>query len=202
MVFLGGLGVLRTWDVALAAQMLSERWWPWGLMAVGTAMATAYNIDTEERPGRRWVEAALQAAVGAAGALIVYLRFQEACGPEPACALPLGGILLAGLISGGVIGWFVPTWCREPQTMTIDYKGWTVLVTAHARPNGHIAPAIEVMRFLGRGQRLSADAQAAALPFAQEFPSAEEALAKAVAYGRQHIDADSEVTGPARAHAA
>jgi hypothetical protein len=194
--------VLRTWDVTLTAHLLYTRWWPWGLMAGFSAIATAYNIDNEERPGLRWREAALQAAVGVFGALIVYLRLTEVCGPEAGCVPSLLRMLLAALASGGVIGWLVPTWCREPQTLTVDYKGWHVIVTVHTLPNGQITPAIQVVRPSERSPRHRADASASALPFEREFASAEEALAKGVEHARKHIDGYEEVPGPTHVSAA
>ena len=74
--------------------------------------------------------------------------------------------------------------------MTVDYKQWKVIVIAQVLPNGQITPTIRVMRPREQGQRRNANAQASTLPFEEEFPSVEEALAKAVEYARKHIDVE------------
>jgi hypothetical protein len=184
------LGVLLTWDVKNAVQLLFTRWWPWSLPAAFMAATTAYNLDNEERPGQRWVEATLQAAIGAVGAVIVYLHLQDACGAVAHCAPPLYRMLVTATVTGGLIGWLVPTWWREPQTMTLSYRRWRVTVTAKVLTNGHIAPIIQAARPPERGQGHSVDPQASLLSFEEEFPSTEEALASAIQYARKHIDAE------------
>jgi hypothetical protein len=196
------LGVLLTWDIKATVQQLHDRLWPWGLMAAFTAAATAYNIDNDEWPGRRRFEATLQAAIGVVGALVVYLQLKGMCGEIPSCAPSPVRVILSAAVSGGLIGWLVPTWCREPQPMTVDYKQWKVIVIAQVLPNGQITPTIRVMRPRQQGQRRAADAQASSLPFEEEFLSAEEALAKAVEYARKHIDVERKALEPARLSAA
>ena len=198
-----GLGILLTWDVQNAVQLLVERWWPWGWMAAFMAVATAYNLDNDERSVRRWVEASLQAVVGVVGALFVRLQLEGLCAQVPECSSPppLVRMMLSAAVTGGLLGWFVPTWYRSPQTLTVDYKGWKVRVTARVLPHGQVAPAIQVMRANAWGQRHATDAlrpsltdtRVASLPFEEEFPEAEEALAKAVEYARKQIDGGQEI---------
>jgi hypothetical protein len=193
-----GLGILLTWDVQTAAQLLVERWWPWGWMAAFMAVATAYNMDNDERSTRRWVETLLQAAVGVVGALIVHPQLQGLCAQVPECPSPppLVRMMLSAAVTGGVIGWFVPTWSRSPQALTVNYKGWKVKVIAKVLPNGHVIPAIQVSQSSKWNQREGAhvlrhdttENQLASLPFEEEFPEAEEALAQAVEYVRKQID--------------
>jgi hypothetical protein len=199
-----GMGVLRTWDVKIVVQLIIERWWPWSLMAAFTAVATAYNIDNDEWSARRWFEATLQAVGGMVMALFVYIQLTELCNEtsDPNCAPSFVRVILLAAVSGGLIGWLVPTWFREPQTMTVNYKQRKVIVTAKVSPNGNVTPTIRVLRPREWGQRRYADAQGALLPFEEEFLSAEEALAKGVEYARKQIDVDLEGTGPARSSAA
>jgi hypothetical protein len=199
-----GMGVLLTWDVKAAGQLLVARWWPWSLMAAFTAVATAYNIDNEEWSGRLWFEAALQSVGGMVMALFVYMQLMELCGgtSDPNCVPSLVRVIFLAAVSGGLIGWLVPTWFREPQTMTVNYKGHKVTVTATVSPNSNIIPVIRVLRSHQWGQSRDADAQGSLLPFEQEFVAAEEALAKAVEYARKQIDVNLEGTGPARSSAA
>jgi hypothetical protein len=52
------------------------------------------------------------------------------------------GPILAAAGSGGLIGWRVPTWYREPQTVPVDYKQWKVRAT-HAVPPGTELAALQ-----------------------------------------------------------
>lgn len=198
-----GLGILLTWHVKTAAQLLVERWWPWGWMAAFMAVATAYNLDNDERSTRRWVEAVLQAAVGVVGALMVHPQLERLCAQVSACPSPppLMRMMLSAAVTGGVIGWFVPTWYRSPQALTVNYKGWKVKVIARVLPNGHAVPTIQVSRSSKWNQHHGTDAlrhnmpddQLASLLFEEEFPEVEEALAQAVEYVRKQIDGGLEV---------
>lgn len=194
-----GMGVLLMWDVEAAMQRLIEWWWPWSFMAAFTAAATAYNIDNDEWSGRRWFEAVLQAIVGMVGALIVYVWLKDLCtnDPNPNCAPNFVRVILMAAISGGLIGWLVPTWYRQPQTMTVNYKQYKVIVTAKVLPNGNVTPMIQI-RSRKPGQLSSVDVP----PVEEEFPSTEEALAKAVECARKQIDIAHDATGPARSSAA
>jgi hypothetical protein len=131
------------------------------------------------------VEATLQAVVGGVGALLVYWQLHKLCtaASAPDCVvLPPARVILSAAGSGGVIGWLVPTWYREPQTVTVDYKHWKVIVTLKVLPSGEIAPLIRVQR---HGET---DAKMFQLPFERQCLSAEEALASAIEYAREHID--------------
>jgi hypothetical protein len=101
-----------------------------------------------------------------------------------------------------LIGWLVPTWFREPQTMTVNYKQYKIIVTAKALPNGNLTTMIKVIRSRDRGERHGADVQDSLLPFEEDFLSVEEALARAVEYARKHIDVDFEDKSPVRVRAA
>jgi hypothetical protein len=184
-----GFGVLLTWNVPASVHLLLERWWPWSLVGAFMAAATAYNIDNDEWSGLRWFEAALQAAVSAGGALIVYLQLKGLCTgtSDPDCVVPSPvRVILTAAVAGGLIGALVPTWYRKPQTMTVDYKQCKVIVTVKVLPNRPVVPTILI-------QRHGFDAQASPLPLEEEFLSAEEALARAVVYARRQIDVDSTV---------
>jgi hypothetical protein len=180
-----GLSAFTTGDPDTAMTLWSTRLWPWGCLAAFMAAATAYNMDNDARPGRRGVEATLQAVVGGVGALLVYWQLQQLCTatPSPACVVPPPArVILAAAVSGGCIGWLVPTWYREPQTVTVDYKQWKVIVTLKGLPSGEITPIIRVKR------PLETDAKIFQLSFERQFLSAEEALASAIEYAREQID--------------
>jgi hypothetical protein len=180
-----GLSAFTTGDPNTAIQLWSTRLWPWGCLAAFMAAATAYNMDNDAQPERRWVEATLQAVVGGVGALLVYWQLQKLCvaTPAPDCVVPPPArVILSAAVSGGCIGWLVPTWYREPQTVTVDYKQCKVMVILKVLSTAEIAPIIRVKR------PPATDAQMFQLPFERQFLSAEEALASAIAYAREHID--------------
>ena len=195
-----GMGVLLTWDVKEAGKLLWERWWPWSFMAAMAAAATAYNIDNDEWPRRRWFEAALQALVGIGGALLVYVWLRDLCQiysqncPPPN---PYRVVFMAAL-SGGLIGWLVPTWYRHPQIMKIKYKQHKVIVEVIILPSENAKATIQITHLHKRDGLPSAQV----IPFEEEFRSADEALAKAVAYAWRQIDIELEGTGRARLSAA
>jgi hypothetical protein len=185
------LGVFLTGDVKIAGHLLFERGWPWSFIAALTAAATAYNVDNDGQAGRRWVEATLQAAVSGVGGLIVYYQLHKICDgiATPDCVPPFARVILSAAVSGGIIGWLVPTWYREPQTITVDYKECKVIAALKVLPTGDVAPTIRVIQHHG------ADVQATALPFERTFLSTEEALAKAIESAREYIDADLATAG-------
>jgi len=180
-----GLSAFTTGDPDTAITLWSTRLWPWGFLAAFMAAATAYNMDNDERPGRRWVEATLQAVVGGVGALVVYWQLHKLCTQTSSltCVVPPPArVILSAAVSGGLIGWLVPTWYREPQTITVDYKQCKMIVTLKVLSTGEIAPIIRVK------QHGETDVRTLLLPCERQFLSAEEALASAIEYAREQID--------------
>src|SRR5262249_39349192 len=156
-------------DVTIAVKYLIGRWWPWSFMAAFTAVAAAYNLDNnDEWPRQRWIEAALQAVVAMVVALFVYMQLERLCSNvsvlDSNCAPPLVRVLLSATITGALIGWLVPTWFREPQTMTVNYKQYKIIATAKASPSGNVAPMIKVIHSRDRSQGHSPDVKDSVLP--------------------------------------
>ena len=173
---LTGRGVLDTWN------LMSSRLWPWSLMSALVAACVAYRIDQKERPGIRWPDTVLVALACAFWAIPVVCLLHDGCAClEP----PYLRVMIVSAFTGGLIGFFVPTWHRSPLTTVTWYERFKVVVIARADPgNGLVAAAINVLPPQVPGHPTPRAQQL--LPV--EASSTDEAIAEAVRSARAWIN--------------
>jgi hypothetical protein len=136
-----GLGVLTTTDVLETWNLLGSRFWPWSLMSAFVAAFVAYLIDQKERPGMRWQETVAVALGCALWAIPVVYLLHDACscvGP------PYWRVMIVSALTGGLIGFFVPTWHRSPLITLSWYDRFKVVVT-RTDPDSGVVAAIDVL---------------------------------------------------------
>ena len=178
-----GLGALLTFDSKTAFQLLVGRWWPWAFSAAATAFLIACLADNRDRPRLRWLEAAIQGAGSALAAAIVWRLLNNLCpGGELDCSPPLERVVMTNAICGAIIGFFVPTWYRRPQTMALEYRKWKVRIATRVGDSGRVSTAIELVPPATSPQRSST------LVPEEVYPSAEEAIAASMAQARRWVD--------------
>jgi hypothetical protein len=137
-----GLGVLTTTDVLETWNLLGSRFWPWSLMSAFVAAFVAYLIDQKERPGMRWQETVAVALGCALWAIPVVYLLHDACscvGP------PYWRVMIVSALTGGLIGFFVPTWHRSPLITLSWYDRFKVAVTTRTDPDSGVVAAIDVL---------------------------------------------------------
>lgn len=185
-----GLGVLTATGVLKTWNLLESRFWPWSLMSAFVAAFVAYLIDQKERPGTRWQET-LAAALGCAlWAISVVYLLHDACG---CVAPPYWRVMIVSALTGGLIGFFVPTWHRSPLTTLSWYENFKVVVTTRIGPDrSGVVAAIDVFppQVLGH-PRLRAER----LP-SVEATSPDDAIAEAVRSARAWIKAPRQQCEP------
>jgi hypothetical protein len=178
-----GLGVLLTFSTRTAADLLVGRFWPWSILAAAMAFGVAWTADNSDRPRLRWAESAIQAGIGAASAAAVWLLLRELChGAGPDCLPHPVRAIATNVVSGAVIGWFVPTWYRMPQVLTTDYRGWKVTVRTRPGEERRTATAMELTPPPGSG------AASTVVAPEQEYEHGEEAIAASIVHARRWID--------------
>jgi len=176
------LGILMTFDVGEAWRLLTTRSWPWGFMSASVAAVVAYLIDQEERPGRRPFEAAIAAGVCALTAIPVLHLLNQACND---CGPPLWRVMINAGLTGAVIGGFVPTWYRRPQTLVSEYEHHRIVVTTRTTVEGRVVASVDLFppRPPGgsapTGDRLADDV---------DGESAEDVIGEAIRMARTRID--------------
>lgn len=179
-----GWGLLLTFDVRTAWQQLSSRWWPWGLMSVAVAALVAYFIDHEDRPGTRRQEAAAMMIVCALMAFPIVWLLNRVCGGAVCDAPPYWRVTINAALTGGLIGFFVPTWYRSPEVMVSGYERFKIVVTALTKPDGVLA-TIQVVPPKLPGDPRPSPVQ---LPHEIEDVSVDAAIAEAIRTARAWVD--------------
>jgi hypothetical protein len=169
-------GVLETWN------LLWSRFWLWSLMSAFVAAFVAYLIDQKERPGMRWQETIAVALGCALWAIPVVYLLHDGCGcVEP----PYWRVMIVSASTGGLIGFFVPTWYRSPLTTVSWYERFKVVVTTRTDLDRGVVAAIDVFPPQVPGDpRLRAEQ----LP-SVEATSTDDAIAEAVRSARAWINA-------------
>lgn len=89
---------------------------------------------------------------------------------------------MTNAICGAIIGFFVPTWYRRPQTMALEYRKWKVRIATRVGDSGRVSTAIELVPPATSPQRSST------LVPEEVYPSAEEAIAASMAQARRWVD--------------
>jgi hypothetical protein len=176
------LGMLTTLNANQAWHLLGSRWWPWGFMSATVAGCVAYAIDQEAHPRVRWRDTGLLAVACAAVAFPVVRLLHDTC----QCTEPqVWRVVLNALVTGGLVGFFVPTWYRRPQTMVSSYKRFRLVVAAGANSEGRIVATIDVTPPKVPGESLP---RAERLPETVETDSADDAIGEAIRTAREWID--------------
>jgi hypothetical protein len=172
---LTGSGVLKTWD------LLGSRFWPWSLMSAFVAACVACLIDQKERPGIRWQETVAVSLGCALWAIPVIYLLHDGCG----CASPpYWRVMTVSALTGGLIGFFVPTWYRSPLRTVSWYEGFKVVLTTRTDPDTGVVAEIAVFpRQLPGVPRLHAEQ----LPSVEAI-STDDAIALAIQSARAWIN--------------
>lgn len=178
------LGVLMTFNVQQAWTLTTSRWWPWGLMSAVVAALVGYLLDQEERSGGQWREAGTVALACALFAIPVVWLLNNACQGHNCMAPPLLRVMINAGVTGGLIGFFVPTWYRRPEIMVSEYERFKIVVTLRTEPDNVVATVDVLPPRPSRGPKPSAER----LPDEIEDASADDAIAEAIRAARGWID--------------
>ncbi|HZR82994.1 MAG TPA: hypothetical protein VFD92_18000 [Candidatus Binatia bacterium] len=178
------LNVLTTLDVPQAWQALNSRLWPWGIMSAGIATVVGWTSERDDRVSlRRW-EALEAAAACAVLAVPVVWLLHDACRGAACIPPPYWRVVTTAAVTGGLIGYFVPTWYRSPEVMTTEYAGWRLMVSVTRSEDSVLA----VVDAIGpRAAGASRVARRLSLSPVEE-PCTDDAIAEAVRRARTWID--------------
>jgi hypothetical protein len=132
---LTGSKLFRTWD------LMTSRFWPWSLMSALVAAAIAYRIDQKERPAIRWQDTAFISLVCALWAIPVVFLLHDGCScAEP----PYWRVIVVSAVTGGAIGFLIPTLYRSPITSSTWYEHFKIVVSTRTDPDGGVFATIKV----------------------------------------------------------
>lgn len=135
------LGVLISRDVEQTCNLIASRYWPWSLMSALAAAAVAYRIDQKERPGIHWQDTIFIALACAVWAIPVVSLLHDGC----SCAgPPYWRVIIVSAVTGGVIGFLIPTLYRSPLTSSTWYEHFKIVVTTQTDPEAGVLAAIKV----------------------------------------------------------
>ena len=157
--------------------MITTRYWPWSLTSALVAAVVAYRIDQKEQPGIRWPDTALISLVCASWAIPVVFLLHDGCScVEP----PYWRVIIVSAVTGGAIGYLIPTLYRSPITSSTWYEHFKIVVSTQTEPDGEVLAAIKVFP--------------PGLPRPEQLPSAtgsstDDAMAEGVRSARAWINA-------------
>ena len=114
---------------------------------------------------------------------IVWL-LNRVCGGAVCDAPPYWRVTINAALTGGLIGFFVPTWYRSPEVMVSGYERFKIVVTALTKPDGVLA-TIQVVPPKLPGDPKPSPVQ---LPHEIEDVSVDAAIAEAIRTARAWVD--------------
>jgi hypothetical protein len=181
------LGLLSRPDVLQTWRLLYSKFWAWSLMSAVVAASVAYLIDQRERPGMRAKETATLALICAFCAIPVVYLLHSSCG---GCAHPppYWRVTIMSALTGGLIGFFVPTWYRTPLKTVSWYEHFKIVGTTRTDSDSDSGEVVADIKVFSpsrvAGARLSAE-----LPSIVDLASTNDAIANAVRSARAWIKA-------------
>jgi hypothetical protein len=189
-----GLGVLTASGVVTTWLLLWSKFWPWSLMSASVSAFVAYLLDQKERSGMRWQETLGTALWCALWAIpVVYLIRDGYNGTDLNGAPPYWRVMIVSAVTGGLIGFFVPSWHRTPLTTVSWYERFKILVTTRTEFDRGLVATIDVFppqELTGPGR------PAVRLPHVVYATSTDDAVADAVRSARAWIKTSRQQRQP------